>query len=311
MYLADRRLRSAIAAVLVAVAILGYVAGGHGRSAAASVEKVRSVVAGGVLVGAPMAWQRAAAAPAIPGLAIANPVVFAPERNAANAGFLTGQFAGGQPSPLSAGFLASLPALPHTEVVNLVESQAYRYSNLSVPGFDRMLTVYAIPNPGGDPTAVACYASRKLSAYMGTCERMVATLTLLGHTHSYDLTPEPGYAREVSQAVGTLDRQRVLLRREMHERPVLSNVQSLATRLADGFAGAAASLSVLEPPLVASKAQAVLKRSLARAGDAYAALAAAAAAGSPAAFNGARTQVDEAEANTTSALHSFATLGYE
>jgi hypothetical protein len=304
------RLRTVMAAVLVAVAIVGYLAG-HGRSAAAAPKKIRSVLVGTVLVGAPSDWQQAAAAPTIPGIAIVRPVVLAPNGDASEIGFVTGQLPAGEPGPLSAQLLAQLPAVPHTEVVNLVESQAYRYAGLTVPGFARQLTVYVIPNLGGVPTVVACYASRRFSADMGACERIVATLTLVGHSQSYDLTPEPGYARQLSRVIESLDAQRAALRREMHERAVLSTVQQLAVQLAEGFANTATSLSLMEPPLVASRAQASLKSAVSGAHDAYVALATAAGAGSPSRYNAARAQVDEAEASVSSALETFATLGYK
>lgn len=307
MYDASRRLRFAMAAALGAVAILGYLAG-HGRSAAAAPQRIRNIHVGGVVVGAPADWIQAAGVPSIPGLAIAEPVVLAP---GGEAGFLTGQMPVGEPSPLSSGLLAELPSVPHTEIVNLVEGQAYRYSELNVPGFARMLTLYVIPNAGGAATVVGCYASKRVSAELPTCERIVATVTLVGHSQSYYLTPEPGYAHQLNRTIEALDRQRVALRSEMHARPAISDVQGLAARLADGFAAAATSLSLMEPPLVAHRAQVVLKSSIARAHDAYLALAEAARARSPVRYNAARTQVDEAEAIVSRALENFATLGYQ
>jgi hypothetical protein len=309
MYEANR-LRTAAVAVLAAVAIIGYLAG-HGHAAAASPKTIRSVLVGTVLVGAPSDWQQAAAAPVIPGISIVRPVVLAPSGDAAEVGLLTGQLPAAEPGPLSAQLLAQLPGVPHTEVVNLVESQAYRYAGLIVPGFAPALTVYVIPNLGGVPTVVACYASKRFSADLGTCERIVATLTLVGHSQSYDLTPEPGYARQLSRVIGSLDGKRVTLRREMHQRAVLSTVQQLAAQLAEGFANTATSLSLMEPPLVASRAQASLESAIAQAHDAYTVLATAAGARSPSSYNAARAQVDEAEAGVNSALETFATLGYQ
>src|ERR1700676_5178577 len=107
MYDPTRRLRTVVAAVLVAVAISGYVAG-HGRSATAAPQKIRSVPVGSVLVGAPADWQQAAAPPVIPGLPIIRPVVLAPHGDATETGFLTGQMRAGAPSPLPAQLLAQL-----------------------------------------------------------------------------------------------------------------------------------------------------------------------------------------------------------
>jgi hypothetical protein len=173
-----------------------------------------------------------------------------------------------------------------------------------------MLSLYMIPNPGGNPTAVACYALTAFSADMRACEQIVAKLTLVGQPPSYDLNPESGYARRLSTSIGVLDGQRVALRREMRPGAAPATVQSLATRLAAGFANAAASLALLEPPSATYQAQATLSRSILRTRDAYAALAAAATAENPSRSATARRQVYEAETSVNAVLESFALLGY-
>ncbi len=310
MYAANRRLMISAVPVLVVAALLGYVIG-HSRGDSVSAEKTRSLLAGTVLVNAPMSWQVAHAAPAITVLGVANGVVLAPGGNAGNAGLLTGELSAGEPSPLPEPFIAHLSGLPETQVVNLVEAQAYRYSQLHVSGFKGMLTIYAVPNPGGRPTAVACYAARSSAAQMQVCERIVASLTLMHHPHSYDLTPEPGYAHQLSNAIAALDRHRLPLRREIAQRNTLSTVQELAAALATAFAEADTSLSLLEPPLVANRAQDALDSSVARARDAYEGLEAALASESLSRYNAARTQVDDAEAGVDSALENLNLLGYE
>lgn len=310
MYAANRRLIISAVPVLVAAALLGYIVG-HGRSASASSEKTRSLPAGDVLVEAPLAWRPATAVPVIPGLVIAHPVVLAPGGDASSAGLVSGTLPAGEPSPLPVPFVTHLSALPETQVVNLVQAQAYRYSQLHVPGFNKTLTLYAVPNPGGKPAAIACYASGNLSAEMQVCERIVATLTLVNHAHSYDLTPEAGYAHVLSETITTLDRQRVPLRRAIYQHNVPATVQGLAANLATAFANAAASLAILEPPLVVSRAHAALASSVSNAHDAYYSLVGAVASGSPSRYNAARARVDEAEANVDSALENLTLLGYQ
>ncbi len=299
-----------MAPVLVVVAIFGYMTG-HGRSHVASGGKSRTIYATSVLLDYPSDWQSTAATSGIPGLSIAHPVVLAPEGDSAHAGLIAGQLPAGEPSPLPERFIDRIGRLSDTGVVDLPETQAYRYARLSIPGFNRTLSLYAIPNPGGNPTVLACYASAGFSAYMRTCEQIVATLTLVGQQPSYDLAPEPGYARRLSASIGVLDAQRDASRREMRQGASLPTVQRGATRLAAGFANAAASLSLLEPSLFATtQAQAALSRSILRTRDAYTALAAAATAESPSRFAVARRQVYEAEAGVNAMLENFALLGY-
>jgi hypothetical protein len=306
-----RNLRIVAIAVLITVAILGYRAG-HSSSTAAPAERTRTALtSANILLTYPSDWLRVAGAPEIPGLSLSHTVVVSPHGDGAHAGLIVGQLVGGEASPLPSRFVAGLRGLPDTQVVDLAETQAYRYSRLSVPGFERMLTLYAIPNPGGNPTVLACYASATFSADARTCEQIVAALTLVGLPQSYALSPDPAYARGVRVSIGSLDVQRLALRREMRGRAAPSTVKRLATRAAQGFANAAASLSTLEPPSAAGQAHAMLIRSLGQARAAYTALAAAADAGDQSRYAATRTRVYKAEASISTALESFALLDYK
>lgn len=296
--------------LLVAVAFLGYQVG-HNRSHAAPAVKNHTISTASISLTYPPNWRPAAAAPTIPGLSLAHSVVLAPDGDAAHAGLITGQLPANEPSPLPGRFLAAIGSLPNTEVVDLVETQSYRYGRLHVHGFDRTLSLFTIPNPGSDPTALLCYASASFSAELRTCEQIVAKLAVVGQPPSYDLVPESGYAGRLSASIGALDEQRVKLRSEMSSGVAPKTVQRLATRLAAGFAHTAASLLLLEQPsLAAGQEQAALSRSLLRARDAYTALAAAATSESPSRVAVAQKQVSEAEANINTVLESFALLGY-
>lgn len=304
-----RGLPTAVIPVLVAVAILGYVAG-HSRSQGPSSEKLRTARTANAVIDYPAGWRPVAGAPGIPGLAIVRPMVLAPEGDAAHAGLLVGSLPRGELSPLPGRFVSSLRRLPDTAVVNLLEIQAYKYEHVSVPGFDKTLTIFVIPNPGGDPTALACYAPSVASVEMRTCEQTVATVTLVGQSQTYELTPEPSYARKISASISSLDRLRAELKRELRPQVSAAAVQQLASRLAGGFSHAAASLSALEPAFAAGQAQAALSGSILQARDAYGALAAAAGEESASGYAAARRRITEAESDVDWALENYALLGY-
>jgi hypothetical protein len=295
--------------VLVAVAILGYVAG-HDRSRAVPEVSRGRISVAGVQLAYPSNWRPAHTALTIPGLSLEHSVVLAPGGDGAHAGLLAGQLQEGEASPLPRQFLARMRSLPSTEVVDLVDTQGYRYGPLSIDGFDRTLSLYTIPNPKVSPTVLVCYASAASSADMRTCEQIVATLTLAEQSSSYNLVPEPNYARRLSASIDALEGQRVMLRREMSAGAAPRTVQKLAVRLAAGFASEAVSLSLLEPPSVTGQAQATLSRAILRARDAYEALAAAVGAENQSRSASAQKQVVEAEANVNMALERFALLGY-
>lgn len=307
----DRRLPAIVATVLAAVAIVGYMAG-HRASAAPARERMLTASFAGVQLDYPSGWQTAAAVTEIPGLSMAHAAVLAPHGDASQAGLITGQLRAGEPSPLPGPFVALMRKLPETKVVSLLEVRAYEYSRLSIRGFDRDLTLYAIPNPGGaDSTALACYASAARAADMQTCQQIVATLTLVGQSQSYDLTPEPAYARQLSSSIALLDGQRVALRREMSAHAAPATVQRLAARLAGELAKAGASLSALQPSLATNQAQVTLSGAILRARDAYRALSAAAGGAGQPGFTAARQHVYEAETSVNNALESYALLGYQ
>lgn len=309
MHTSDRRRSVSIVALFVAVAIFGYVLG-NDRARLASATKSHSIYSASVMLAYPPGWRQVSVVPRIPGLPIAHQIALAPDGDGAQAGLVTGQLPAGELGPLPKELMADVRQLPDTEVVDLPETQAYRYAPLSISGFERTLRLYVVPNPGSGPTTLACYASAKFSAYLRACEQIVATLTLVGQPPSYDLVPEPGYVRRLSAPLAALNVQRVALRHAigLGAKPV--TVQRLAAGLASGFAGVVASLAQLEPSGPAGQEQAALASAMLRAHAAYAALAAAAAAGDASSFAAARDQVAEAETGVNAALEGFSLLGY-
>jgi len=217
----------------------------------------------------------------------------------------------GEPGPLPRRFVAGLSRIPQTQIVDLVEAQAYRYAQLGVRGFDDMLTIFVIPDPGGDPTLLACYAPSAASAYMRTCEQTVAGVTLVDQSQTYELTPEPTYARDISGAVAQLDALRIALKRELRPQVSAATARELATRLAAGFAAADAALKGLEPSFAAERPQAALSTAILQARDGYVALASAASAESAAAYAAAQQRIATAESDVNWALENFALLGYD
>ncbi len=313
MYFGSRSLFPLVALALMAVAIFGYLAGYRRApvmSSAAHIETTRTVSGASVLLEYPAGWQLSTAIHAIPGLPLAHRLSLAPGGETTRAGLLGGQLPSGEPSPLPGRFLALLRGVPHTEVVNLIDGQAYRYSRLSLPGYDRVLDLYVILYAGKSPTALACYAAKASSDYLSQCEQIVARLTPLGQSSTYDLTPDTGYASRLGAQIEGLNAQRLTLRREMRTHASPAAVGRFAATLADRFAAAAASLAALEPPPVAGPTQTALASSMLRARDTYRALAAASTAEDQASYDAALERVNAAEAGVDTALEGFALLGY-
>ena len=314
--LEEKRVIAAL--ILFTVAIVGYLAG-HGRATAAPVENTReaSNAVTTLNYASNFAWYAASAAPRVPGLSIAQPLVLAPNGDGADGGLIVGQLLDGESSPLPPQLLAHLRQLPNTDVVDFSDTQAYRYSPLSVTGSRERLALYTIPNSATGMTAVVCYASAGFPGYMRACERLVATLTIQTGKPQVEvrnpdpLTPDAAYGRHIAAVIARVDALLLALRPEIHSGVSRDTVASLANRAAEGLTGAVKSLSALRSPLSARRVHIALSESLAQARVGYSALGAAVSTGDAAAYAAARAQVYSAEAGLSTALRDFTLLGYQ
>jgi len=307
----DRGLAANVIPVLVAVAIIGYLVGIHRTPAStlhAAAAKPRIASGASILLEYPRGWQPTAAAAPIPGLAMSHSLALAPVGAAGQAGLLSGQLLAGEPGPLPGSLLARLHGLPHSEVVDLVNAQAYRYDELRVEGYARALELYVVPSAGESPVVLACYAATQSSPYLSECEQIVARITPSGQS-PYDLSPDTGYAKRLDALIGVLDKERISLLSASPGRVAPSAAASLATALAERFSKAAASLQALQAPPVADPVQAALSGAFTRTSEAYDSLAAATSQSSTR-YDAAQGQLDEAESAVDMALESYALLGY-
>ena len=309
MYLTPRHLLVFVVPVLVAAAVLGFVAGKRHRIAAPREPGLLAHQAN-LVVEYPPGWRAATGAPPIPGVAVANPLLLAPSGDAGRAGLLVGQLPAGEAGPLPAGLVRLLPQPPPTEVVSFVGAQAYRYGPLQVPGYSGTVELYAIPSSTGSPTALICYAAKGADSYIRPCEQIAASITLVEHS-GYDLTPSAGYAGRLSALIQALDSQRMQLRREMSQRRSPAATAVLATTLADRFTTVAAAVRELHPPAAARIAQVALVGAIEQAGTSYTALAAAVGASGSPAVPTAQAQVTQVEVAVDDALETFELLGYK
>jgi hypothetical protein len=298
-----------IVPLLVLVAVFGYLVG-HTHSGSGSSGVARTARGADVVFQYPPGWAPASSGPQLDGLSLSHATRVAPTGQAQRAGLLVGSLPTNDPGPLPASFVARLTRLPQTAIVNLIEAQAYRYTQLHVRGFAPTLTLFAIPNPDGASTALACYAPSSSSPYMRACEETVAAVTVAGQSQTYQLAPEPKYASELSATIRTLDRLRTSLERELHPQITAARAEQLARALAAGFGDARTALTKLEPNAPVEQAQAVLASAIGQAGAGYEALGAAVAALSVPTYEAAQARVATAEASVDKALENFALLGY-
>ena len=304
--------------LLITVAIVGYLYG-HGHSTAAPVERTREASNAVTVITYDSAtgWRPASSAPTIPGLAIGQPLVLGPGGGAKRAGLVVGQLMDSEFGPVPPQLLAALRQPPQTDVVDLLNTQAYRYSGLSLTGSGLRLTLYTIPSSASTTMAVVCYDDSADSRYLPDCEHLAGTLTIAtgspqAEVRTYQaLSPQLAFGRQISAIVARVDALLASQRPRLGQRTSSAEAATVARRIADGLAGAAASLTAVRPPPAAARAQGSLSESLTRAGEAYSALAAAAGGENTSEFRAALTQVYSAEAALSGALKNFGLLAYK
>ncbi len=304
--------------VLMTVAIVGYL-DGHRSSSATTVERTREASNAVTVVNYNSAsgWRPASAAPAIPGLSVAQPLVLAPGGDATHAGLIVGQLLDSEFGPVPPQLLSALRGPADTEVVDLLNTQAYRYSGLVVASSGLALTLYTIPTSAASTTAVICYAGAGFSSYLQACERLVATLTIASGSPQVEvrtyqsLSPQLTYGRQVSAITARVDALLARLRPQIREGAPRATAITAATGLAGGLAGAAALLDAVKPPPAAARAQGSLSESLDRAHEGYAALEAALSDENSAEYAAALSQIYAAEASLSGSLRDFSLLAYK
>jgi hypothetical protein len=318
MYGRTREEKKIIAIVLLfSVTILGYLAG-HGHAAAAPVENTgeASNALTTLNYASDSGWRLASGEPSIPGLSIAQPLVLAPDGDGARGGLIVGQLVAGESSPLPPQLVAHLRQLPNTQVVNLLNTEAYRYARLSVTGSRQKLTLYTIPGSASTTTAILCYVSAGFSSNMQACEQLAASLTIatgrpqVAVRNSDPLAPNATYGHSVGAVIARIQQSLLTLRREIRPGASRAVVAGLAARLAGQLTGAAESLSAVQPPTAAGPVDLALSEALSQARAGYSALGAAVSAGSAPGYATATAEIYSAEAALSTALGNLTLLGY-
>ena len=303
--------------LLLTVAIVGYL-DGHGHSSGAQVERSREASNAVTVINydAASGWLAAPRAPAIPGLAVAQPLVVGPGGDGARAGLIVGKMLGSEFGPVPPQLLAGVRQPPDTQVVDLLNTQAYRYSGLSIKSSGMALTLYTIPTSSASTTAIVCYAKSGSAGDLRACERLAGTLTIATSSPQVEvrtyqsLTPQLAFGKQISAVAARVQTLLSTLRPELRQGASRADSAAVARRLAGGLAGAAGSLAAVSPPPAAARAQGSLSESLAHAHEAYSALAASLESGDESAYATAMTQVYDAEASLSAALRNFRLLAY-
>ncbi len=294
--------------LVLAVALLGFLSG-HRSGERAEATREISIPGGSLHYPTSSRWRPTAGALALPALGLDERSALAPSGEGSRAALVVGQLPSRSPT-VPAPFLAHARERPESHVVYLLSGEAYKYTDLELPGYDGAFTLYTIPSPPTRYTAIVCYAPAAKAREMGECERIAASLTPDLPVVGARLTPDPIYAHAVRVAIEGFDRLRATLRPEMSLAAPIPDRRALALRLAAGAAHAADSIAGQTPPLAVEGPHRTLEESLELTRKAYAHLAAVLARGSAVEYALARTEIDAAEKRVDEALANFGLLGY-
>lgn len=300
------------AAAIAVLAAAAFLAGRSGETAAAPEPLTASASSADVALRAPAGWTRtpSASAAEIPGLGLSSAVALTPDGPPA-AGQQAGVTRAAGSTLLPAALRKRLAApLPRAARVRLGRLEALRYRGIRVRGFDRTLTLYAVPATTGVAT-VACYAPPQDAAgFAPRCERVALTLRLVRGA-SYPLGPGAATAAAISRSMSSLNRSRARERRALRRAGTQAGQAQAADRLARAYSAAARRLRAVNAspaitPTVRSAAQA-----MDAAGRASGRLADAVRADDGASYGDAASQLKSADSDIARRLARLRAAGYK
>lgn len=210
------------------------------------------------------------------------------------------------PSLLPQSVLATLPDAPTPQVVELGGATFYRYLNLSPRGEGLSESVYAVPTTAGTVLAL-CLTPEPDASFTSTCERLVRSLKLSSRTAWPGLLPR--YAAALAAAIGRLNAIRSSAGSQLSSAPDARVQASAAAELAAAHIQAASALLAVNAG-PANDANSAVAAALRMTGDAYEALARAAARTDIRGYISAGASLARATDALNSAFAQLRQLGY-
>jgi serine/threonine protein kinase len=299
------RIAAALGVATAALATAGYLTG-HG-SAASGTRSGPTVRGGDIAITVPSAWRAPAQLPAIPGMNLRRPVS---REDAATGGLVVAGIADGAGGArlLPQALLERIRAAPTGEPVRLGEGEALRYRNLAVAGMTQPLTLVVAPNSAG-VAAVGCVSPGVAAdRFLRTCERVAASLRV-SNARALSLPPYQDYARALARVAEQL-RTAAIQASGLASAASRAAQANLCRTLANAQSAAAKELTSAPAGPDAKAIDTRLEAAAKVSSTGYAAMAAAAAAGSQGAYDTARRRAETALRSERTALEELRVLGY-
>jgi hypothetical protein len=296
--LPGRPVLAAAAVLCTGLAVLGFLLG-HSRTHV-SHPPLGVAVAGPLSLSFPTDRWHPARPPRVRGLALENPVALAGPHGVLLAGVAPSTAAR---TLLPVSFTRMFAKRPSAEKVLLGTHHALRYRVR--PKQAEALTLYAVP-AGLGSAVIACRGNAEARR---RCESIASTLVLRG-IRGGTVGADPRYAQALGGPLSRIARVRRAERSALARGKTAGERAGHAEVLASALATTEAQIASLRPGPRERAAQRRLVSALARARDAYVALAAALRAGERSDYLGAERRVVRAERAADDAVRSLRRLGY-
>jgi protein kinase-like protein len=296
---------AAVAAGVIALAAVGFVAGNSGSGGSSTPANNSSLSAGPITITFPDSWQRVTSAQRIPGLTFMDPISVAPKGGPAVGALTAGTVSAGGPTLLPASFTSELsgPA-PKGDPVKLGKLQALRYTGLEPKAYPQELTVYAVPTDAGVVTVACSAAAAQAAKFLPDCERAASTLTLAG-AKAFDLGVPKSYGRAVSATIRKLQSARKKALAKLKAATTPAEQATAARQAAAAYAAAAKSLAGKAVPPQLDRTNVAIVSALRRAAGGYTAMAKGADQGSGGAYLSGSATVKSADKALQKALQAL------
>jgi hypothetical protein len=305
----------AVGAAALLALIVGFLAGGSGGGGGTAGGAATVATTGGdVALKVPEGWSRLGSPPDVPGLSLAKPVAYAPGGRDGGQGVLFGvvKDAADNSTLLAAPFLQALGGVPKRGGAVRIGSddlQAYRYDNLKPSGFDRAVTVYAVPTTAGVATLACLAPAASSAAFKADCDGIANTLGLTGGD-PFPVGPSKAYADAVGKALGDVGAARKSGQAKLSSAKKPADQGAAARSISGAYDKAAKSLAGLELSPADRGANTRLVKALEGAAAGYAKAASAAAKKDKAGFAKAGKTIATAEKEVAGALAGLKAAGY-
>jgi serine/threonine protein kinase len=292
------------AGALVAI-IVGFLVG-HSSSGNSTPAGSKTVSSGPVDLPTPKDWERSAGPAQIPGLDFGKDGFTVTPSGGADEGSLTVGVTGATGTTLlPSSFVKTLSTPPKpNDGVKLGDLEALRYKGLRPKGFSQSLTVYAAPATEGAVTLACAAPSAKAGSFLPECEKVAAAVKLASGK-PYPLGNDDTYAKDVTDAINTLNSQRSSGLKSMKKAKSGSAQAKAANSIAAAYASAAKSLdgTAVSPQFAGDNGK--LVSALGKTESAYKSLASSAKKGSKSGYDKASKKVKSGESDVNGALSAL------